>query len=155
MMHSTRQVALAAGLVVLSSISLAASRAEFAVRWDPANGGPKSLKDVLTILKVHDAKSAQFDVNYLTVEPRAKPPEGYAIIGREREASGETEATYKIRGPEPLPAALANWTCPLQGGDSGKTEIDVTWTGEAAPKRSLSMSCSVDGAKLSTVLPSG
>lgn len=149
-------LATAAALVVpmLPAPAWAAEAAEFAIRWDPAAGGPKSLDEVLAILKVQDPKKKSFKVRYLSVQSALKVPAGYSVIGRERTNEGKTEATYKIRGPLPLPGELANWACPLKDGES-KREVDVSFTGRSSLKRSMSLSCSVDESSLAPLLPPG
>jgi hypothetical protein len=142
----------AAAITVAPAIVAAAEDAEFAIRWDPKSGGPGSLEEVIALLDMQDPKVKAFQVEYFAIQQASKPPAGYAVIGRERIVGNETEATYKIRGPAPLAAELQGWVCPLKGGQS-KREVDVTWTGAASPRRSISLSCSVDGSRLSPLLP--
>lgn len=135
------------------ALTAVAGPAEYAVRWDPSQGGPASAKEVLTYLKLQGAKARKFDVRYFAIAQGEKLPAGYSVIGRERTSSGQTEATYKVRGPDPRPQELAGWRCPLNGDYESKAEVDVSWTGDTIPKRSFSLSCSVKKSAILAVLP--
>jgi len=122
-------------------------RAEYAYRWDPSKGGPKSLAAATEALGLKNAKKDQVEVRYFAVSPPNPLPNGYTAIGREREKGGKVEATYKVRGPQPLPAELqAN--CPLKDATKAKYEVDVAWTGMDLA-RAYSASCTVKGAGMS------
>lgn len=54
-----------------------------------------------------------------------------------------------------MPEELAGWRCPLIGNFESKAEIDVSWTGDKIPKRSFSLSCSVEKSTFSNALPTG
>ena len=136
-------------------LSAAAGQAEFAVRWDPSRSGPASAAEVLSALNLKAPKSKKFEVQYFSISKGEMLPAGYVATGRERASSGETEATYKVRGPYPPPQELAGWKCPFKGNFASKAEVDVTRTGEVAAKRSYSVSCSVDKSTIPSALPPG
>lgn len=122
----------------------AAGRAEYAIRWNPAAGGPASARAVFAALGLKpDGDTARYVVRYYGVPQPAGLPPGYSAIARERTAgSGERDATYKLRGPDPPPpGALDAWRCPLAGKADTKREVDVGWTAGAAPQRAYSASC--------------
>ena len=135
---------LAVSLLSASAWALGASAAEFSVRWDPADGGPATVQESLAALSLKQGRPADFVVQYFTLDQPSDAPAGYKAIGRQRSTGGDVEATYKIRGPAPIATdASYRWTCPLTGPAQSKSEIDITLTGEAQPKRAYSHSCSV------------
>lgn len=144
-------ISLAAG-----AASAVAGPAEYAFRWDPAQGGPTSAVAVVAALKLQPGKSKKYVVRYFdVVQPMAVPPE-YKVLGRERGAPGKKpDATYKVRGPEPIPAELLAWRCPLTGASESKAEVDVGFIGASQLKRVFSVSCTVDNAALQPALPAG
>ncbi len=135
----------AASLLCVSAASLAAADAEFAIRWDPTEGGPQTAKAVLSALGLEPGAETDFVVRYFTVAQPSHLPDGFAAIARERTSGGRTESTYKLRGPAPFPTTgpLHKWKCPLKGHADSKEEVDIGWTGDAQPKRAYSRSCTV------------
>jgi hypothetical protein len=128
-----------------STCALGASAAEFSVRWDPVDGGPATAQESLAALSLKQGSPAAFVVQYFTLDQPSDAPADYKAIGRQRRTGSGVEATYKFRGPAPISAdASYRWTCPLMGSAQSKSEIDITWTGEAQPKRAYSHSCSVN-----------
>lgn len=132
--------------------------AEYAFRWE-AVSGLSQMTEVLEALNLQPkdgkAKTKTFEVRYLTIKSGAKLPMGYARIGRERTGPDEKEATFKVRGPEPIPHEFATWSCPLKGSSKAKKEFDVSLTGEATPKRTFSVSCTAEGTALAPALLPG
>ncbi|MBQ0942969.1 hypothetical protein KAK07_06450 [Ideonella sp. 4Y16] len=130
--------------------------AEYAVRWDPAQGGPTELAAVAEALGLNPRKTQQARVGFLHLVQPTGLPSGYRLIGRERilvKGGQETpEVMLKLRGPDPWPAAVAHWPPRLAHRAELKFEVDVSWLGHA-PKRALSMSLTVDGALAVQVLP--
>jgi len=147
---------LVAMTLAAGATSAGAGPAEYAFRWDPTQGGPGSAAAVVVALKLQPGKSKKYVVRYFdVVQPTTVPP-GYKVIGRERGAPGEKpDATYKVRGPEPIPSELLAWKCPLTGVSESKAEVDVGFVGVSLPKRAFSVSCTVDKAALQPVLPAG
>lgn len=137
-----------AAWLLLTAAAHAADKAEFAVRWDPAQGGPNTVDAVLVVLKERGGKSKTSVVQYFSVAQPAKLPDGFAAIVRERTLDGEVESTYKLRGPTQLPDSARK--CPLKSGE-GKDEVDVSVLGPGSLKRSFSYSCSAEGTVKSTL----
>ena len=93
----------------------AAQDAEFAVRWDPRQGGPATPQDALRELRLKASAPSHFEVQYFDFTPPAGLPAGFDAILRKRLTAGEAEMTFKLRGSAPLPAqpTLKQWACPL------------------------------------------
>lgn len=133
-----------------------AGDAEYAFRWNPAEGGPLDTAAVVTVLQLEAKKAKTYVVRYFDVVQSAKLPAEYKVVGRERGAPGEKpDATYKVRGPEPIPAALLAWKCPLIGDSEKKAEVDIGFEGPVELKRAFSVSCTVEAADLPSTLPLG
>ncbi|MGO4396460.1 hypothetical protein AB4Z46_34460 [Variovorax sp. M-6] len=131
-----------------------ASGAEFAIRWDPSQGGPRSMEEVVTLLDLPRGKRKSFTVRYFSVVQPTDVPPGSRAIARERSFGQRTEAMYKVRSNAPFPAsgALATWRCPFEPHTKHKTEVDIGFTAEGLPKKSYSRSCDAGGS-LEKVLP--
>jgi hypothetical protein len=131
-----------------------AQPAEFALRWYPSDGGPKTIEEVLSALGLASEEEENFKVEYLRI---AQPVGDVRTIARERvEANGKTESMYKRRGSADQKAAVEQSTCPLIGKKpKGKLEYDVSWrmnAGELQRLQALSWSCTVQ-AKASKAFP--
>jgi hypothetical protein len=138
---------LAAWLLLTAAVH-AADKAEYAVRWDPSQGGPNTIDAVVAVLKERGGKPKAFVVQYFSVPQPSKLPDGFAAIVRERALDGEIESTYKLRGPTQLADSARK--CPLKSG-SGKSEVDISVLGSGSLKRSFSYSCSAEGSVKSTL----
>lgn len=139
-----RAVAALGALFLVATIAHAAGDAEYAIRWDPSEGGPASVSAVLSVLGVSGGAPKKFVVRYFSVtQPTGLPVES-AAIARERTADGEIESTYKVRGPQAFPNG-SKWNCPMKGGES-KEEMDVSVLAANEFKRSHSLSCTRDGS---------
>lgn len=153
---SRTQVALALILAMTTPVCALAQGAELAIRWDPADGGPKSLSEVQGKLGLADGKEKSFEVRYLAVD---QPGGAVRAIARERrQKNGDVEAMYKLRGPETARASIEKSGCPLAATKPEfKLEYDVTWTlNPASPKhfqrvRALSWSCTVEASAEQTI----
>lgn len=143
-------------LLAAGTASTFAGPAEYAFRWDPAQGGPTSAAAVVVALKLQPGKSKKYVVRYFDVLQPTAVPFDYKVVGRERGAPGERpDATYKVRGPEPIPEELLAWKCPLTSLSKSKAEVDVGFVGVSQLRRAFSVSCTVDKAALQRVLPAG
>ena len=138
------RIIVAASCVAVSSAAGASGQAEYAFRWDPAHGGPASIAQALAALGLAGKERTTFVVRYIDVARPPGLPEDYVAIGRERTSDKDRDTMYKLRGPDPPPGALATWKCPLRGKAETKREVDIGWTGDAAPRRAHSVSCTVD-----------
>ena len=109
----------------------AAQDAEFAVRWDPRQGGPATPQDALHGLRLRASSPSYFEVQYLEFTPPAGLPPGFDAILRKRLTGGEAELTFKLRGDAPLPAqpTLQRRDCPLGKTKDRKDEADISFAG--------------------------
>jgi len=132
-----------AALALQGACARAAPAAEYALRWDPADGGPATIEAVLSLLALQRGKAKQLVVQYYAVPQPPELPAGFAAIARERTSGDEVDATYKVRGPTPLPGGGKNWTCPLAPPARTKSEVDIGIVGHGVVTKSYSRSCSV------------
>ena len=113
--------------------------AEYAIRWNAREGGPKTGVEVLAALNIRVKGTQSFRVTYYDFPSSAKSPQGFSTILRRRiDADGSMELTWKLRGAH----ALAEWTCPLESPRHAKAEVDVAFTGSNTVDRMYSYSCS-------------
>jgi len=136
--------------------ALAADGAEYALRWAPADGGPGSIEEVATLLRLPAGKHKNFEVRYFsTAQPSDLPP-GASVIVRERSSGSRTESMYKLRSAAPLQVNEVGTAlrCAFPSATKRKSEVDVGWTAEGALKKNYSYSCTADGL-VSTVAPPG
>ena len=124
----------------------AALDAEFAVRWDPKQGGPATPHDALRELRLKIGKPQHFEVQYFDFTPPADVPAGFDPILRKRIKDGEAELTFKLRGDAALPAhpTLKQWACPLGATHDRKDEVDITLLGAGHALTAHSRSCSIE-----------
>lgn len=131
------------------------SVAEYAVRWDPAHGGPQTAKAVMDLLGKPEADSDRYEVVYLSVTAPSSSPPGYESILRERKKGAtKFQLTFKYRGPRPFPGG-SDWLCPLPGSVERKDEVDVSIVLEGDPRRTYSRSCTVKSGDGPVVIPIG
>jgi hypothetical protein len=124
----------------------AAQDAEFAVRWDPRQGGPATPQDALRELRLKASAPSHFEIQYFGFEPPAGLPAGFDAILRKRLSGGEAELTFKLRGGTPLPAepTLKQWACPLGPAKDRKDEADVTFVDAGRTITTYSRSCGIE-----------
>lgn len=136
----------AALLAALPAARADAADAEFAVRWDPRQGGPATPQQTLRALKLEAGAPRRFEVRYFDFQPPADVPPGFDAILRQRVSDGVTELTFKLRGQAPLPPqpTLKAWNCPLGAARQRKDEVDVSFIGAGRVLRAWSRSCSVE-----------
>ena len=143
--------ALVVVLLVAATARARADGAEYAVRWDPAAGGPVNVEAITKALGSQASAADVRTVRYFKVVayPSARP--GWEPILRERSSDKGTEVTWKMRADGPVGAALR--VCPLVGRSEEKPEIDITIPDAEGGRRiSHSWSCSVEGT-IETALP--
>jgi len=153
---------LACGIGVFAS-GAAAAQAEYAIRWDPSQGGPKTAAEALARLAPgdNDIETDLFRVRYASEVKTPTDVVGARAILRERERTSKArhELTYKLRSNSPLPSvpSFAGAQCPagpLVGPkDETKDEIDVSFTGAADPVRAFSRSCTVQSTSAPPPVP--
>ncbi len=124
----------------------AAQDAEFAVRWDPRQGGPATPQDALRELRLKASAPSHFEIQYFGFELPAGLPAGFDAILRKRLSGGEAELTFKLRGGTPLPAepTLKQWACPLGPAKDRKDEADVTFVDAGRTITTYSRSCGIE-----------
>jgi len=122
------------------------SAAEYAVRWNPKEGGPESAQAVARLfsIEVKDKDLDRYEVRYLVMSGQpADTPVGFKAILRERIKNNKKfELALKYRGNSPLPAAPdLEHDCPLPGKTTAKDEIDITLLSGNEVRRVYSRSC--------------
>lgn len=120
--------------------------AEYAVRWNPDEGGPASGQEALNVLGLSREDSDTFTVQYFSVNVRSDAPAGFSTIARSRQKGGKTQLTVKFRGQESLVTlpALSSWNCPLGAGSDKKDEVDISIVKDGSVKRAFSRSCTLE-----------
>ena len=117
--------------------------AEYAIRWNARDGGPKSGQEVLAILNAKARRTSDYSVNYYGLPLAATAPPGFvAILRRRDDAAGRSALTWKLRGDH----ALAEWKCPLRDSRQAKAEVDIAFGAADSVTRRFSYSCTSDGA---------
>lgn len=148
------RVGLATASLLLANAALAAGAAEFAIRWDPAEGGPGTLEAIAETLRLPNGKRKTFEVRYFAVKQPSGAPEGASAIARERLSEGRMESMYKLRSPVAFPARgpQADWRCPFKVEAKRQNEVDVGWSVKGVPKKNYSRSCEA-GGHIADLLP--
>ena len=133
--------------IASSSVFGANDDAEYAIRWNPQQGGPPSASDALKLLRLSPTESDAFVVEYFDVLLPGDTPTGFAAIARQRTTKQKSEVTLKYRGPNrlPLTSTLEQWQCSLNGSAEKKEEVDISFGQASETKRMYSRSCSVKG----------
>jgi len=152
-------LACAAAFAPMARAAHDASGAEYAFRWNPADGGPKSAEKVAAVLGLDPGRHKSYEVRYFAVAQPVGLAEGASVIVRQRSgAKGATETMFKVRGTKPFDRAdpLAGWQCPFPGDVRAgrKAEVDVGWTADGSTRRTYSLSCEADG-DVATLMPAG
>jgi len=117
-----------------------AMNAEYAIRWNPAEGGPKTVEETLEALSDKSLNGLRtFTVQYFDVRtPPSDAPRGATAILRRRSTGTRYELALKYRSVDPLGVSK----CGLPGVDRSKYEVDVSLRGRnSPPTRFYSFSC--------------
>jgi len=123
--------------------------AEYAIRWNPHDGGPATAAETLALLGLRARHSARFSVDYFDLPPAAMATPGFATILRQRvDAAGHAAVTWKLRGDH----ALSRWVCPLRDARDVKAEVDVGFNGADTVTRRYSYSCTSDDLEAASAL---
>jgi hypothetical protein len=145
----TYRVARAASLALAAAAAwpawCAVQDAEFAVRWDPRQGGPATPQDALRELRLKASAPSRFEVQYFEFTAPAGLPAGFDAILRKRLSAGEAELSFKLRGSAPLSGQpkLKEWPCPLGPTRDRKDEVDISFVGVGHTLTAYSRSCNV------------
>jgi hypothetical protein len=147
--------ALVCGLLLGAATARAAADAEFAVRWDPRQGGPATPEDTLRELRLEADGRSRFDVQYFDVTPPAGLPAGFTPILRQRSSGARYELSFKVRGERPLPnePSLKHWPCPLGATGDRKDEVDLSFVAAGRAITAYSRSCDVETEGAPVPLP--
>jgi hypothetical protein len=139
--------------IASSSVFGANDDAEYAIRWNPLQGGPPSAHEALKLLQLSPTDSDAFVVEYFDVLLPDDAPAGFDAVARQRTTKQKSEVTFKYRGPNRLPVAptLAQWKCPLNGSAEKKEEVDISFGNANDTKRMYSRSCTVKGDAATTI----
>jgi hypothetical protein len=118
--------------------------AEYAIRWDTVEGGPKTVGEVLEVLGKDADDTDKYTIQYFELKAPEDAPEGFKAILRQRQKKNKYELTFKYRGDR----ALSSWTCPLaEEPAESKAEVDVSVVGDEI-KRAFSYSCTIESVGL-------
>ena len=121
-----------------SATTAGPTRAEFAIRWNARDGGPKTGAATLAVLNLRAQRTRHFKVDYFALPSAATVPQDFSTILRRRVGDdARAELTWKLRGDR----ALAQWTCPLHKPRQTKAEVDITFGGGDSVARTYSYSC--------------
>jgi hypothetical protein len=135
-----RALLLAASL--LRHGSGAPDRAEFAVRWDPAEGGPANAAEVFALLDLPARDGAEYEVRYFDLGPPEGAPAGAAVILRQRtgkDGAGDVRLKYRLARP-----LEGKWSCPAGARFEKDSEIDVSFGAAPEPARVYAYSCTLE-----------
>ncbi|HMO47550.1 MAG TPA: hypothetical protein PKB14_16155 [Rubrivivax sp.] len=154
--------ATAAAAAVVCGLLLAAAPArakapdaEYAVRWDPRQGGPATPEDTLRALRLQPGERSRFEVQYFDFTPPPGLPQGFTPILRQRISGERHESSFKLRGAHPLPDALPlqQWACPLGATGDRKDEVDVSFVAVGQAITAYSRSCDLNARGAAVPLP--
>lgn len=117
------------------------ARAEYAVRWDPSEGGLRNAHEVLAFFNAPQMTGEAFEVRYYDLEPPSNaPPDSTTILRQRRKAGGKTEIRLKYRRTQPLGE---EWECPNDSPYDKREEVDFSFVGTGLPNRVYSYSCTL------------
>lgn len=126
---------------VTSPGASAPTEAEFAIRWNPAEGGPAEAERVLALLGLSMPSPEVYRVRYYDLpKPAAAPPQATVILRERTKPGGKTQIRLKYRLDQPL---AGSWACPPGGPFKPSSEVDVTWLADGPPKRVFAYSCTL------------
>jgi hypothetical protein len=116
--------------------------AEYAVRWDVAEGGPKTTAETLKLLRQEAGETEEYSVVYFNVKAPADAPPGFAPILQQQTRDKKVELVFNYRGRR----KLASWKCPLPSANEMKAEIHESFAANAT-NRAHSYSCKIESDK--------
>jgi hypothetical protein len=116
-------------------------RAEYAVRWDPAEGGPANLQELLSLLGASESAGRAYEVRYFELpRPANAPPDAIVILRQRTREDGKAEVRLKYRSTQPLPES---WACPDGARFEKEQELDVSFAASPEPARVYAYSCTL------------
>ena len=122
-----------------------AEPAEYAMRWNVKDGGPKTGRDTLDVLKQQPTDSDNYEVQYFDFSPPKDAPNDFTSILRQRKKGKKKyQLMFKYRGDH----ALAHWKCPISATPTEiKNEVDISILGPSELRRVYSHSCTRESEK--------
>jgi hypothetical protein len=115
------------------------SGVEYALRWNPQDGGPGTAEAVFRLLGMTAGIPEHYEVRYYDLPKPVSAPAHATVILRERKkVGGKTQFRLKYRLPEPLTQAFQ---CPPGSDFEVGSEVDVTWLAANTQKRVYAYSC--------------
>ena len=116
-------------------------QAEYALRWDPREGGPKTAEATLNLLGLQVGVPDHYEIRYYDlIPPSSAPPQATVILRERQKLHGKPQFRLKYRLTEPL---TQPWRCPPGSNFEQDSEVDVTWLGANTQKRVYAYSCSM------------
>src|SRR5262245_13735327 len=73
-------------------------QAEYAMRWNIEEGGPRTAKKALKVLGKKADESVGYKIRYFDFTPPENAPAGFSPILRRRKSGKKQELTFKYRG---------------------------------------------------------
>lgn len=142
MTFETRALLVAAALLPAAGLLAGEpERAEYAVRWDPAEGGPASVRELLAFLGAQASTGRAYEVRYFDFpRPANAPPDSIAILRQRTREDGKAEIRLKYRSAHPLPES---WACPDGARFKKAEELDVSFAASPEPARVYAYSCTL------------
>lgn len=119
------------------ALAVEPDKAEYAFRWNPAEGGPSSVEAVHRLLGGRTKSLQEFEVRYHRLPQEGKWPQSATAILRSRTEKDErTEYRLKFRRPVPFEPVQV---CPA--GFELSYEEDVSFVGPDSARGVYSVSC--------------
>ncbi len=139
---AVRSLLLAASFVPAAGLAAGEpDRAEYAVRWDPAEGGPANAQELLSLLGASDNAGRAYEVRYFDLpRPATAPPDSIVILRQRTREDGKAEVRLKYRSTHPL---AESWACPDGARFEKAQELDVSFAASAEPSRVYAYSCTL------------
>jgi hypothetical protein len=129
---------------LLSAAALSAGepeRAEYAVRWDPAQGGPANVRELLSLLGAPVSDGRSYEVRYFDFpRPANAPPDSTPILRQRTRGDGKAEIRLKYRSAQPL---AGSWGCPDGARFKKAEELDVSFGASPEGSRIYAYSCTL------------
>ncbi len=139
--HSTFSE-MTAPLTAVPNVPAEPDKAEYAIRWNAKEGGPKTAKETLDVLQDQQKDSDSYAVQYFAFTPPKEMPKGVRAILRQRQKGKKKyELTFKYRSDH----SLELLRCPLaESPDESKDEVDISFVGLSESRRAYSHSCTIE-----------
>ena len=123
----------------IAALAFSSPDAEYAMRWEPADGGPQSASEVAYLLGLGTPTVTTFEVRYYDAPPPANAPDSARTIVRERaRENGASDLIVKYRRAAPL---HGTWSCPLGTAAKRAAQVDVGFGPGDSVERVYSYTC--------------